>query len=79
MLWLRQLALAFDMREYGKMRYNLLGRGGHWFGGLNASVIDEEELVKACKSSPFAERIPEWLRETHGMLFAEPEKRLSES
>ena len=79
MLWLRQLALAFDMREYAKMRYNLLGHGGHWFGGLNAASFDEEELIKACKSSPFAEQIPDWLRETHGMLFAEPEKRLSES
>ena len=79
MLWLRQLVLAFDMHEYGKMRYNLLGRGGHWFGGLNAATFEEEELLKAVKDSPFSAQIPAWLRETHELLHATPEKRLSES
>ena len=79
MLWLRRITLAFDIHEYGKMRYNLLGRGGHWFGGLNAAEFDEEELKKAVKSSPFADQIPGWLRETHQMLHAAPEKRLSDS
>jgi uncharacterized protein len=32
-LWLRNLALAYDMTEYGKMRYNLLGNGGIGFLG----------------------------------------------
>ena len=78
-LWLRQLTKAFDMQEYARMRYNLLGRGSHWFGGLNAGTIDEDDLAGAIKSSPFAKQIPAWLRETHAMLYAKPEKRLSES
>lgn len=82
MLWLRSLALAFDMIEYGKMRYNLLGEGKHWFPGLNAAHLDDlppEQMAKAVKDSPFAEQIPTWLRETHRLLGGDPVKRLSQS
>ena len=79
MLWLRHLAFAFDMIEYGKMRYNLLGSGGHWFAGLHAAHADEWDLADALKESPFAEQIPAWLRETHALLHESPKKRLSES
>lgn len=78
-LWLRNLALAYDMHEYGKMRYNLLGSGGHWFPGLNAAALDgldEEALAKALKDSPFADRIPAWLREAHELLGGEKVGRL---
>lgn len=81
-LWLRQLALAFDMIEYGKMRYNLLGNGGHWFPGLSAAHLDtlsDERLEKAFKNSPFADRIADWLRETHELLGGEEVTRLSSS
>jgi predicted aldo/keto reductase-like oxidoreductase len=78
-LWLRNLALAYDMIEYGKMRYNLLGNGGHWFAGLNAAHVDGLDLEEALANSPFKEKIPEWLRQTHAMLYQKPEKRLSES
>ncbi len=79
MLWLRNLLLAYDMRDYGKMRYNLLGNGEHWFPGLNAAHVDDLDLEAALKESPFAKQIPGWLRETHEQLYQAPKKRLSQS
>jgi hypothetical protein len=77
MLWLRHLALAYDMTEYGRMRYNLLGNGGHWFPGLNAAHVDRMDLTGALSRSPFKKEIPTWLCETHQMLGGEPKVRLS--
>jgi len=79
MLWLRSLVEAYDMHDYGKMRYNLLGNGSHWFPGLNAAHIDKFDLSTALKESPFKEKIPSWLSETHAKLYEAPKKRLSQS
>jgi uncharacterized protein len=76
-LW--TLAKAFDLVEFGKMRYNLLGNAGHWFPGRNAAHFDEAALVPFLKNSPFRDRIPAILREAHSMLVGEEKKRLSES
>jgi predicted aldo/keto reductase-like oxidoreductase len=76
-LW--NLAKALDMNDYGRMRYNLLGNGGHWFPGLNAEKLGDYDLGGALKSSRFASLIPHRLREAHAWLAGEAKKRLSES
>jgi hypothetical protein len=77
-LWLYNLARAYDMTNYAKMRYNLLGNGGHWFPGQNAGSIDEIDLSPALENSPFAGRIPGLLRHAHALLHDKPKHRLSE-
>lgn len=77
-LWLRTLVAAYDLQEYAKMRYNLLGSAGHWFPGQNGSAVDQFDLTKVLSKSPWAEQIPAWLRETHAELYEKPQPRLSE-
>jgi uncharacterized protein len=77
-LWLRNLAIAYDLVGYAKMRYNLLGAGSHWFPGARAEEIDVEALRPYLQNSPFAEQIPAMLKETHELLGGEQVKRLSE-
>jgi len=78
-LWLRNLALAYDMVEYGKMRYNLLGSGGHWFPGNKATNVTKYNLNECLKNSPYREIIPRLLVETDKILGGENVKRLSQS
>ncbi|WP_058997011.1 aldo/keto reductase [Leptolyngbya sp. NIES-2104] len=77
-LWLRNLAIAYDLVDYAKMRYNLLGQGSHWFPGARVNEIDIEALRPYLTQSPFADRIPELLHETHQLLGGEAVKRLSQ-
>jgi len=72
-------AKSLDLIPWGKMRYNLLGNGGHWFPGKPAAEFDDRQLRAALVQSPFADRIPAILREAHALLYDEPQKRLSES
>ncbi|MFM7423797.1 MAG: aldo/keto reductase [Elainella sp.] len=78
-LWLRNLALAYDMVDYGKMRYNLLGSAGHWFPGRRATELDQLDLYPCLANSPHADRIPLLLRQADQLLAGETVKRLSQS
>ncbi|MEA5598271.1 aldo/keto reductase [Rivularia sp. UHCC 0363] len=78
-LWLRNLTVAYNMKEYAKMRYNLLGSGGHWFPGNKANQIDQLDLRSCLQNSPYADRIPGILAEADRILGGEEVKRLSQS
>jgi len=78
-LWLRNLALAYDMIEYGQARYNLLTNGGHWFPGAKADNIANLDLQPCLASHPFGDKIPDFLQEADQILGGAPVKRLSQS
>ena len=78
-LWLRNLAIAYDMVDYAKMRYNLLGQASHWFPGARADAIDLKSLQKCLANSPHADKIPGILQEAHKMLSDAIVKRMGSS
>ncbi|QLE56188.1 aldo/keto reductase [Nostoc sp. TCL26-01] len=76
-LWLLNLATAYDLVDYAKMRYNLLGNGSHWFPGNKADKLDELDLRQCLARSPHAAKIPQLLATAHQLLAGEEVKRLS--
>lgn len=78
-LWLRNLVLAYDMLDFAQNRYNLLGKGSHWFPGEKAEQIDADQLRACLQASPFRDEIPDLLREAHQLLHGAAVERLSQS
>ncbi|MEH1934755.1 MAG: aldo/keto reductase [Nostoc sp.] len=76
-LWLRNLAIAYDLVDYGKMRYNLLGNGSHWFPGNKADRLNKLNLRQCLARNPHADKIPQFLEQAHQLLAGEAVKRLS--
>ena len=77
-LWLRNLAIAYDLVDYAKMRYNLLSNGGHWFPGAPAERVRQLDLGKCLQQSPHADKIPALLEDAHQLLGGQAVKRLSQ-
>jgi len=81
-LFLYNVAKAFDMTTYAKMRYNLFNDGGDWFQGDKPKSIEHLRGLdfSAClKDSPHKEIIPKILEETFKMLDDEKVIRLSQT
>jgi len=75
-LRLRNFAKALDMLEYGKMRYNLLGKGDHWFPGNQADKLEGHDVAAALPHSPVREQLAHALNEAHQLLKGAEVKRL---
>ena len=75
-LRLYNYARALDMTAYGKVRYNLLGNGDHWFPGNRADLVRELDLAQALADAPQRHRILEVLAEAHALLAGGEVRRL---
>lgn len=74
MLRLRNMARTFDMIEFGKYRYNLFSRGGHWHPGDQATACTEcGDCLPRC---PEHLDIPKLLMDTHNLLLGEAEQHM---
>jgi len=83
LLWLHNLVEAWGLEGYAKARYGLLGAGSHWFPGANADALDhsvsEAELKQVLAASPWADQIPQLLRDLRERVGGTATRRLMAS
>jgi uncharacterized protein len=73
-LRLRNLAVAYDMTDYGKYRYGMFENAGHWFPGMKANRCTEcGDCLPKC---PENLDIPTLLKDTHDRLQGKSGRRL---
>jgi len=75
-LRLRNLTVAYDMKDYGKYRYGMFENAGHWFPGMKGSRCTEcGDCLPRC---PEELDIPALLKDTHERLKGKEGRRLWE-
>ncbi len=73
-LRLRNLAIAYDMQEYGQYRYRMFENAGHWFPGMKANRCNDcGDCLPRC---PQGLNIPKLLADTHEKLQTSEGRRL---
>ncbi|MFO5491392.1 MAG: aldo/keto reductase [Cuspidothrix sp.] len=73
-LRLRNLAVAYDMTDYGKYRYAMFENAGHWFPGMKANRCTEcGDCLPKC---PEKLDIPALLTDSHERLQGKSGRRL---
>ncbi len=73
-LRLRNLAVAYDMTDYGNYRYTMLENAGHWFPGNKGNRCTScGDCLPKC---PEQLDIPALLADTHQKLDGSPRRRL---
>lgn len=73
-LRLRNLAVAYDMTEYGKYRYGMFENAGHWFPGVKGNRCTKcGDCLPRC---PENLDIPTLLSDTHQRLDGSSSRRL---
>ncbi|MEH1783943.1 MAG: aldo/keto reductase [Nostoc sp.] len=73
-LRLRNLAVAYDMKDYGQYRYGMFENAGHWFPGMKGNRCTEcGDCLPRC---PEKLDIPALLKDTHERLSGKAGRRL---
>ncbi|PZV26075.1 MAG: oxidoreductase [Snowella sp.] len=76
-LRLRNLAIAYNMTEFGQYRYQMFENAGHWFPGKKGNRCTEcGDCLPRC---PEQLEIPKLLKDSHQRLNGSPRRRLWEA
>ena len=76
-LRLRNLAIAYNMTEFGQYRYQMFENAGHWFPGKKGNRCTEcGDCLPRC---PEQLEIPKLLKDSHQRLNGSPRRRLLET